>query len=299
MAGPSKNVNPCMDGLPSSLHPWAKILPGVGYIDYLGRIHKVCKPSSYFEIGVETGRTLRLAQCHRVAVDPDFRLQPGDIEEREGNHLFEMTSDDFFARHNLKRVLPGGPDLVFLDGLHLYEYLLRDLINTERHSHKATVVVMHDCYPINCEIAGREPHGPRTDEATKHWWTGDVWKLLPILREYRADLRVSILDCPPTGLVVVQGLDARSKILSKAYDKIIAKYQDIDLAKFGLSRLQGEFPTISSRDVFEPDSLRTFLAPASLQWSEQRHAQGLMGFTGRLMEYASRLRPARRKPFRK
>lgn len=256
-----------MDGLPGNPPQLtSRFLQGVSYIGYLKQIHEVCKPSSYFEIGVETGRTLALAQCRSVAVDPAFQFPSGAIDQREDRHLFEMTSDDFFARHDLKTILRGGPDLVFLDGMHHYEFLLRDLMNTERHSHKATVVLMHDCYPINTEMAGRDADNPRVDEATRHWWTGDVWKLLPILRDYRPDLKVSILDCGPTGLVVVQGLDAHSKILPDAYDEIIAKYQDIDLSEFGLARLQDEFPAINSRDCFEPDALRTFLAPAPLRW---------------------------------
>src|SRR4029077_18882104 len=44
----------------------------VPYIDYLKQVHRVCKPTSYFEIGVETGQTLVFADCPSVAVDPDL-----------------------------------------------------------------------------------------------------------------------------------------------------------------------------------------------------------------------------------
>lgn len=241
--------------------PWTnKFLQGVFYAEFLKQIHNVCKPSSYFEIGVETGATLALAQCRSVAVDPVFKFRVDPIGKREESYFFQLTSDDFFARHNLKSFLPGGPDVAFLDGMHHYEFLLRDIMNTEKSSHRATVALLHDCYPINPEMADREQFGRRIDQATQRWWTGDVWKLLPILRDYRPDIKVTILDCPPTGLVVAQGLDANSNVLANAYDEIIAKYKDIDLHKFGLDRFQDEFTTVNSHSVFQPDSLKTFLA---------------------------------------
>ena len=108
--------------------------------------------------------------------------------------------------------------------MHHFEYLLRDFINTEKYSHKGTIATLHDCYPVNTEIANRDMnYDRRVDVATRIWWAGDVWKLLPILRDFRPDLHVSILDCPPTGLVIVQGLDPRSETLIDAYGEILCE----------------------------------------------------------------------------
>ena len=85
-----------------------------------------------------------------------------------------------------------------------------------------------------------------------------MWKLLPILRDFRPDLDVTILDCPPTGLAVVQGLNPNSKVLIDRYDEIVAKYSDINLGKFGIERFRKEFSTTDSRCVFQPDALRNF-----------------------------------------
>ncbi len=36
------------------------------------------------------------------------------------------------------------------------------------------------------------------------YWTGDVWKLIPILQRYRPDLQLTLFDAPPSGLVAGQ-----------------------------------------------------------------------------------------------
>ncbi|HVG51787.1 MAG TPA: class I SAM-dependent methyltransferase [Xanthobacteraceae bacterium] len=238
----------------------SKFHQGIFYLDFLNQIHQAKKPSGYLEIGVETGATLAFAQCPAVGIDPKFQFQGNPIGQRIETYLFQLPSDDFFARYDPGKFLPGPVDFAFLDGMHHFEYLLRDFINTEKYSHAGSVVALHDCYPVNTEIANRERnYDLRVDAITRLWWTGDVWKLLPILRDFRPDLEVAILDCPPTGLVVVQGLDPASGTLIKAYDEIVAKYRDITLEAYRIEKFWAEFPTIDSRGVFEPDALRRFL----------------------------------------
>src|ERR1700733_7310688 len=249
---------------PISLSPSiSKFHQGINYHDYLRQIHHVIQPSSYLEIGVETGATLGLAQCRAVAIDPKFQLQGNPLGQRAETHFFQMKSDEFFARYNLETFLHHGVDFAFLDGMHHFEYLLRDFFNTEKYSHADTIVALHDCYPVNAEIADRERnYGRRVDGDTRIWWAGDVWKLLPILRDFRPDLDVAVLDCPPTGLVVVRRLDPNSRVLLDAHDEIVAKYRDISLEKFGIERFREEFSTVDSRSVFQPQAMRGFLRVA-------------------------------------
>jgi hypothetical protein len=232
---------------------------GIHYREYLKQIHDVCSPRSYLEIGVATGATLAFAQCPSVAIDPEFQFQGNPFAGRAETYLFQMNSDDFFAQHDLGSFLPDGVDFAFLDGLHHFEFLLRDLSNTERYSREDAIVALHDCYPVNSEIADREMnYARRVDAQTKKWWAGDVWKLLPILRDFRPDLEVTILNCPPTGLVVIRGFDCASKALADAYDEIVAKYRDVTLDDFGIERFREEFSTVDSRGIFQPDALRKF-----------------------------------------
>jgi hypothetical protein len=84
-----------------------------------------------------------------------------------------------------------------------------------------------------------------------------VWKLIPILQEYRPDLRIEVLDCAPTGLVVVSNLDPRNKALPKAYDQILRRYTDLTLADYGVERFYASFTYIDPVQMAN-DGFQTF-----------------------------------------
>jgi hypothetical protein len=65
--------------------------------------------------------------------------------------------------------LQPPPDLVFIDGMQLFEFALRDLINVERHAAPQTLVAIDDIYPCHPTQAERQ----RRSGA----WTGDIWKV--------------------------------------------------------------------------------------------------------------------------
>jgi hypothetical protein len=214
-------------------------LDGPHYIHSLAALHGRLSPTTYFEIGTLHGETLKLARCASVAVDPHFQLTVDVEADKPFCRLFEESSDDFFARHDLTDVLGARVDLAFLDGLHQFSFLLRDFINTERHCHSEATIVMHDCLPRDAAMTGG---AERTSGAHKYraYWTGDVWKIVPVLRKYRPELCVTCLDSSPTGLVVCTGLEPASRTLSDAYDEIVAQWVDLSLEAYGLSRLFAE-----------------------------------------------------------
>ena len=192
------------------------IKPELPYYDAMDLIHQHLVPRTYVEIGVSTGRTLALAlpgtTC--IGIDPSPRLArpPGT-----GKRVVAQTSDEFFASNDLHTVLGGAPlDLAFIDGMHLFEFALRDFINLERASHPETTVLIHDCLPESEEGASRE--------RTTVLWSGDIWRLIVLLREWRPDLEVSVVDWAPTGLGVVRGIDPRSTVLADHYDEIVEQY---------------------------------------------------------------------------
>lgn len=45
---------------------------GERYIAVLSRLHRALPVNNYFEIGTNTGESLRLSKCRTVAVDPKF-----------------------------------------------------------------------------------------------------------------------------------------------------------------------------------------------------------------------------------
>lgn len=201
---------------------------GVQYLDFLARFAPACGARSYFEIGVNIGKSLRKIDLPSVGVDPQFMFRDDIMGAKPELHLFQTTSDAFFQARDLKAFFPEGVDLAFLDGMHLFEFLLRDLINTEKAMTPDGVIFLHDCLPVNAEMTERERRpGQRRDVELKSHWTGDVWKLIPILQHYRPDLEITFIDCPPTGLVMLRKLDPGSQTLGAAYEAIVEQWMDV------------------------------------------------------------------------
>ncbi len=203
---PSCQHDPPMDtteGLPVQRH------------QLLARLHELLQPRTYFEIGVRKGRSLTLSRVPSVGVDPFFLLTH---ELHCDVHLVRTTSDEFFARRRPFAHFPEEVvDLAFIDGMHLAEFALRDLINTERHCHPASVIVIDDMLPRSVVEAGRG----RVGSADGGAWAGDVFKIVDVLREHRPDLVVVELDTKPTGTVVVLLPDPTNTSLAAAYEDVV------------------------------------------------------------------------------
>lgn len=183
-----------------------------GYLDVLERIHRELAPDFYLEIGVRRGRSLSLATCRAVGVDPDFDVQFGLGAK---TFLFRETSDAFFADH-AQEVVPDSPSLVFIDGMHLFEFALRDFINAEQLVNPSSLVVIDDVFPNHALQAARERQ--------TRVWTGDVWKVSVILQKQRPDLTLISLDTEPSGLLLIAGLDKDHRTLEREYDSIIREF---------------------------------------------------------------------------
>ena len=146
----------------------------------------------YLEIGVKGGKAFLAVEVERkTGVDPDLhrlklRLQPGGwgrfkrmlqsafgaawtLEQSE-LQLFEMASDDYFAKRDDRY------DVVFIDGLHHFDQVLHDYANAQRALREGGCVVFHDCNPLSERAAqrDREPDNPT--------WNGDIWKAVYALR---------------------------------------------------------------------------------------------------------------------
>ena len=183
------------------------------YLDILSRIHERLEPRRYLEIGVRHGRSLALARCPALGLDPapEIRVSLGPDAR-----VISETSDDYFLTHGLTAP-EERPDLVFIDGMHRIEYVLRDLNNVERRALPTTLVVIDDIFPNHPRQADR-------DRSTRVW-TGDVWKILPILRDHRPELQCAALDTSPTGLLLVAGLDPDSPGNRANHDKLLGSWQ--------------------------------------------------------------------------
>jgi hypothetical protein len=186
----------------------------------LSAAHHQFKPQRYIEIGVCKGVSFSLAHadCVAIGIDPEPQL---DLHCLPAKHrVFSETSDAYFAQGRVTKDLAAPTfDMAFLDGMHLFEYALRDFINLEKVAHANSIVFIHDLYPLNAMTASRERFAD--------FWSGDVWKLALCLQAYRPDLDYTLLPCPPTGLGLVKGLNPNSTVLQDHYDEIVAKYVDM------------------------------------------------------------------------
>jgi hypothetical protein len=112
----------------------------------------------------------------------------------------------------------------------------------------------HARLPADALITARDMGDPRR-EASRHpdFWAGDVWKLVPILRQYRPDLKILLTDAAPTGLVFVTNLDPSNDVLERNYFEIMETFMDLDLEQYGVERLFSETPIGRARDLVFAD----------------------------------------------
>jgi len=195
-------------------------MPGSSRPELLAAIHNWLRPQTYVEIGVAEGHSLLLATPGTLAigVDPEpaiTRPLPPSTT------VYAEKSDDFFANRDVRGLLAGLPiALAFIDGMHLFEYALRDFMNIERHCTPRSTILLDDCLPADRRSAGR-------DRKT-NFWTGDVWRVVPALKKYRPDLRIQTVAAAPTGLCIVRGLDPASRVIPENYDAIVKEYLALD-----------------------------------------------------------------------
>ncbi|WP_232631972.1 class I SAM-dependent methyltransferase [Methylobacterium sp. Leaf118] len=235
---------------------------GLAYTELLARLSRAAAVQRYLEVGVAQGEVFgRIACRHAVGVDPEFTLKTNVAANKAKVSLFQVMSDTFFEHLNLRRDIGGRIDLAFLDGMHLFEFLLRDFMNTEAICRRDSIIAMHDCLPLAEPMVERDPM--RAEErslGTPHqgWWTGDVWKVVAILTKYRPDLDVMLVDAAPTGLVIVTGLDPASPVLKRRYPAIVEEFSAIPNDRAGIGRMYAEHRITPAEEALRRLSGRSY-----------------------------------------
>lgn len=123
-------------------------------IDLLNTIIAAGDLQTYLEIGCDTDECFsQIVVPHKVGVDPN------------SGGTVRATSDAFFESSREKF------DLIFIDGLHVYHQVIKDIRNSIAHLNPGGVIVLHDCLPLNW--AAHYPFGLIYD-----YWNGDVWRAI-------------------------------------------------------------------------------------------------------------------------
>ena len=121
--------------------------------DIIKKIIEKKKYSSYLEIGCFENETFNKINIDKkVGVDPN---SGGNVR---------LTSDNFF------KINKDTFDIIFIDGLHTYDQVKRDITNSLNVLNKNGTLLLHDCLPQKV----RDQASPRAHDH----WNGDVWKAL-------------------------------------------------------------------------------------------------------------------------
>jgi len=140
---------------------------------------------TYLEIGVNT------------PAQPGYNWDNIQIEVKHGvdpnvETTFKMTSDEFFEKH-----IKTKYDIIFVDGLHIFEQAYEDIINSLKWLNENGTIVVHDCNPVQ-EITQRR-------ERASDVWHGDVWKAILKLRIENPDTEIFTVDTDEGCAVIKKG----------------------------------------------------------------------------------------------
>jgi len=152
--------------------------------------------SNYLEIGCDDDQLFsKIKIKNKFGVDP---VSGGNIRK---------TSDEFF-KNNIEKF-----DIVFIDGLHHYHQVKKDILNSLKYLNNDGIILVHDCLPTSLSRQAV----PRY----KMYWNGDVWKaIVDLRRDENLDIYTLKID---------QGIGVIKKI--KNTNKLILK-KDISKLKF-------------------------------------------------------------------
>jgi hypothetical protein len=147
----------------------------------------------YLEVGVETGATFFGVKAdEKIAVDPNFLFDEKAYASTRVSFV-KQTSDDFFNTYTGAKF-----DFVYLDGLHLFEQILRDFTNSLVNSHANTIIMLDDIFPSdiyssfrdwNETMALRKRLGSSSGD-----WHGDVYKMLFFINDFFPALSFATID---------------------------------------------------------------------------------------------------------
>ena len=113
---------------------------------------------NYLEIGCDKNQLFSKVNIdNKIGVDP---VSGGNVRK---------TSDDFFKKNK------SNFDIVFIDGLHTYEQVKKDILNSVNCLLDEGIILVHDCMPDSL--------GKQAVPRYKMQWNGDVWKAIVDLRQ--------------------------------------------------------------------------------------------------------------------
>jgi hypothetical protein len=169
-------------------------------VDLVNFFIKKYKFKNYLEIG-----------CYR-----DLLFSKVQVENKVGVDPFcggtiRLKSDNFFLENKFFF------DIIFIDGLHIYNQVRKDLENSLNCLNKDGIIMLHDCLPQN--IFNQSV--PRVDFDI---WNGDVWKLIFQISE-TSDIIFKVLTIDHGICIIKKNTSKRINLeWSRKYENLKFKY---------------------------------------------------------------------------
>jgi len=158
--------------------------------DIINKLIKENGFTKYLEIGVcNPADCFDLIQCEtKHGVDPGVEFKENPVE-------FPITSDYFFSLLNNNDFGPElHPDykwdVIFIDGLHISNQVMKDILNSLDHLSWNGYILVHDCNPPT-KFMAREDY---FIDGVQQPWNGTVWKAIYNIRATRSDLDCRTID---------------------------------------------------------------------------------------------------------
>ena len=146
---------------------------------------------------------------------------------------FKMTSDEFFENSVNQKY-----DIIFIDGLHIFEQVYKDIINSVNALNENGIIVVHDCNPVT-EITQRR-------ERASDAWHGDVWKSIVKLRIEEPNLEIYTVNT-----------DEGCGIIKKGSQELLTVNEGIDIYDYDfLEKNREKALNLISVDEFKDKFLR-------------------------------------------
>jgi predicted O-methyltransferase YrrM len=144
-------------------------------LDLIDFVIKKNKYKKYLEIGCNQDEVFKKIDIDKIGVDP---LNGGN---------FRGTSDDFFIKNSDKF------DCIFIDGLHIYDQVIKDILNSIKVLNENGIIILHDCLPSSI--------GHQRVPRTRYNWNGDVWKAIVEARTWNDFDTFTILADQGLGII--------------------------------------------------------------------------------------------------
>jgi hypothetical protein len=130
-----------------------------------------------------------------------------------------MTSDRFFTENqNIKF------DTIFIDGLHYYEQVQKDVINSIMHLNKNGIILFHDLLPRN----SFEEFVPQKQMS----WCGDVWKVaVELMNSSNCKFKIVNIDMGIGILKIFENFKYTKmpELKNERYDTFLKYYPKFDI----------------------------------------------------------------------